>query len=132
MITFLDASAVVAMIAEESDALQLADRLDEASELIWSPITVWESTLALARIRKQDHATARGDIYAFGREWRVRLVSIGADEGEIAIEAHQLYGKASGSPAKLNLGDCFAYASTKTHQAKLLYKGDDFTHTDLR
>ena len=131
MILFLDASAVVAMLAREADALDLADRLDEADELVWSPIVQWEAAAALARIRKIDPHDARSDVYEFGREWSVRSVSIGDFEGEIAFEAFGLYGKGRKHPARLNMGDCFAYACAKTSQARLLYKGNDFIHTDL-
>lgn len=41
------------------------------------------------------------------------------------------YGKVVGHPAKLNLGDCFAYACAKAIEVPLLYKGDDFVRTDL-
>ena len=41
------------------------------------------------------------------------------------------FGKGSGHPAQLNLGDCFAYAMAKQHGVPLLYKGDDFSQTDL-
>lgn len=131
MILFVDASAAVAMLLAEQGALELADRLDEAQELIWSPLAMWETVAALARERKYDVTSARGDVADFEREWRIRLVSVGTDAGEMAVEAHRIYGRRSGSKAKLNLGDCFAYGCAKTHQARLLYKGDDFAHTDL-
>lgn len=48
----------------------------------------------------------------------------------IATAAYDRYGKGR-HPARLNMGDCFAYACAKTHDARLLYKGDDFSKTDL-
>ena len=48
-----------------------------------------------------------------------------------ALAAYARYGKGSGHPARLNLGDCFAYAMAKQHGVPLLYKGDDFSQTDL-
>ena len=57
--------------------------------------------------------------------------SIGAAETELSIEAFAQFGKHSGHPARLNLGDCFAYACAKANDAASLYKGDDFVHTDL-
>jgi ribonuclease VapC len=53
------------------------------------------------------------------------------DIGEAALAALARYGKGMGHPAQLNLGDCFAYAMAKRHGVPLLYKGDDFSHTDL-
>lgn len=129
---FLDASAVVAMIAKEPEALELADRLDEASALLWSPIVKWEATVAIFRLRKYESPFfAREDVFEFGKEYGVELVSIGEHEGELAFDAFRLYGKGVKHPAKLNMGDCFAYACAKANQAKLLYKGNDFAKTDL-
>ena len=119
------------MIAKESDALELADRLDDSDVLLWSPMVRWEATAALARLRVYDASIAHGEVHAFGTEYDVHLVSIGQHETDLAIEAHRIYGKGSKHPAHLNMGDCFAYACAKAHQAKLLYKGDDFIHTDL-
>ena len=131
MSLFVDASAVVAMLANESDARELTLRLDDATELLWSPIARWEAIAALTRIRELRPADVREAVLAFGREWSFTLVPIGEREDNIAFEAHRLYGKRSGHPAQLNLGDCFAYACAKANNAHLLYKGDDFTHTDL-
>lgn len=61
----------------------------------------------------------------------LRLVPIGQAELVAALDAYQTYGRNSGHAAKLNMGDCFAYACTKTNNATLLYKGDDFAKTDL-
>ena len=119
------------MIAKESDALELADRLDDSDVLLWSPMVRWEATAALARLRIYDVSIAHGEVHAFGTEYDVHLVSIGQHETDLAIEAHRIYGKGSKHPAHLNMGDCFAYACAKAHQAKLLYKGNDFIHTDL-
>ena len=49
----------------------------------------------------------------------------------LALGAFDRFGKGSGHPARLNLGDCFAYAMAKQHGVPLLYKGDDFSQTDL-
>jgi len=128
---FVDASAIVSMLAQEEDALELADRLDEDDALLWSPITQWESVAALKRIRSIDPYEARDEVRAFGAEWQLRLVTIGEWENQMAFEAFRLYGKGTAHPAKLNMGDCFAYACAKANQARLLYKGDNFSRTDL-
>jgi len=48
-----------------------------------------------------------------------------------SVDAHRRYGKSQGHPAQLNMGDCFAYAVAISHRTTLLYKGDDFSKTDL-
>jgi ribonuclease VapC len=50
---------------------------------------------------------------------------------DAAILAHIRFGRGSGHAADLNLGDCFAYALAKTRNLPLLFKGDDFIHTDI-
>ena len=67
----------------------------------------------------------------------VRLAGIAVEpvtreQGRLAREAYRDFGRGSGHPAKLNFGDCFAYALAKEHNAPLLYKGDDFGATDVR
>ena len=52
-------------------------------------------------------------------------------QARIAREAYRDFGRGSGHPARLNFGDCFAYALAKAMNEPLLFKGDDFTHTDL-
>jgi ribonuclease VapC len=132
VILFVDASAIVAMIAKEPDALEIADRLDEASRLLWSPVVKWEAVVALARLRDFSFPFyARDDVSSFGKAYSFELVPIGEHESELAFDAFRLYGKNVGHPAKLNMGDCFSYACAKSNQAKLLYKGNDFVHTDL-
>ena len=60
-----------------------------------------------------------------------REIHITESIGKAARDASAVYGKLTGHPAKLNMGDCFAYACAKAYRVPLLYKGDDFAHTDL-
>ena len=53
-------------------------------------------------------------------------------QARLARDAYRTYGKASGHPARLNFGDCFAYALAVDRGERLLFVGDDFTHTDVR
>jgi ribonuclease VapC len=50
----------------------------------------------------------------------------------MAIEGFDRFGRGSGHPARLNYGDCFSYALARVLDAPLLFKGDDFVHTDIR
>ncbi len=60
----------------------------------------------------------------------LRMVSIDRDELRIALDAYQLYEKGR-HPARLNMGDCFAYPCAMANDARLLCIGDDFTQSDL-
>jgi len=62
----------------------------------------------------------------------IEIVPVDLTQARAAREAHRRYGRNSGSPARLNYGDCFAYALAITTGDTLLFKGDDFTHTDVR
>ena len=129
---YLDASAVLALVLEEPEAPGLARRIDGArTGLITSPVSVTEAVLRYASIKGVAILAAReliGDALA---ALAVRTVSITPEIGDAAIQAYARYGKGTGHPAQLNLGDVFSYACAKAHQVPLLYKGNDFVHTDL-
>ncbi len=61
----------------------------------------------------------------------IRLIEVNLDQAQLAREAHRRYGKAMGPSAQLNFGDCFAYALAKSLDAPLLFKGNDFSQTDI-
>ena len=58
------------------------------------------------------------------------IVTVTPEQAEIALEAFRLFGKGR-HRAGLNIGDCFAYAAAKATGERLLFKGDDFTQTDI-
>jgi ribonuclease VapC len=62
----------------------------------------------------------------------IEIVPVTVEQARIAREAYRDFGKGSGHPAGLNFGDCFAYALATDRGEPLLYKGDDFVHTDIR
>jgi ribonuclease VapC len=126
---FVDASALIAIIAGEPDADALADLL-ETERRLCSPISVWETVAGLCHSYTFSVPAARDHVKRFldtlGFEW----VSIGEREYNLALEAYAQYGKGR-HPAKLNMGDCFAYACARSQGAMLLFKGDEFTKTDI-
>ncbi len=131
MTMFVDASALVAMIAGEADGEQLMERLMGEADPIWSAMTEWETVVALCRSHHYPIERARREVQDVAHAAAFRRVEIGSDESRIALEAYHRYGKGR-HEAKLNMGDCFAYACARTNNAALLYKGDDFARTDLR
>ena len=128
---FVDASAIVAILTREPDADALADVLDGARSPITSPIAVFEATLGLCRKRHASVEEAEADVREFLAAAGVRSVSITSKEGDTALAAFARYGKGRGHPAQLNLGDCFAYAVARNYRTPLLFKGDDFSKTDI-
>ena len=63
--------------------------------------------------------------------WAVTIEPIGLEDLKFARNAHIQYGKGSGHPAQLNFGDCFSYACARHHDVPLMFKGADFTRTDI-
>ena len=61
----------------------------------------------------------------------IETAPLDAHQLEAAIKAYRLYGRGTGHGAGLDLGDCFAHALARTRDLRLLFKGDDFVHTDI-
>jgi ribonuclease VapC len=128
---FVDASAMVAILTREPEADILADMLDAAAAPMTSAIATFEAALGLCRKHHVSVEEAAVDIQDFLAPARITLVTIAAAEADTALAAFSRYGKGRGHQAQLNLGDCFAYAVAKNRGAALLFKGDDFTRTDI-
>jgi ribonuclease VapC len=127
---FVDASALVSIIAGEEDDESLALRVITDSDPIWSALSCWETISGLSRSRRYDLPLARIEVEQFARSRPFRMVPIDEKERQLAIDAFLHFGKGR-HRANLNFGDCFAYACAKANDAELLYKGGDFIHTDL-
>ncbi len=81
---------------------------------------------------RTDPGTALREIEALLNESRVAIIPIEAEHGPIAVAAFAEFGKGRGHPAQLNLADCLSYACAKSRGVPLLYKGNDFSRTDLK
>jgi ribonuclease VapC len=97
---------------------------------IWSAVARWETFRALCRADNITVVDAELRVADFEAENKIRLVPIAEREAQLAFSAHANFGR-NNHPASLNMGDCFAYACAKANDARLLYKGDDFSKTDL-
>jgi ribonuclease VapC len=128
---FVDASAIVAILTGEPEADSLADALESARSAITSPIAIFEATMAICRKRHSSVAEAERDVREFLHTAQVECVEISSRDVETALDAAGRYGKGRGHPAQLNLGDCFAYAVARNFRAPLLFKGRDFSLTDI-
>jgi ribonuclease VapC len=127
----LDASAIVAIITGEPEADALTEALGRASEATTSSVAVYEATLGLVRILRRSVEDAEADVMEFLRLAHIAVRPIQPETAHVALTAFARYGKGRGHPARLNLGDCFIYAQAKLGGASLLYKGDDFSKTDI-
>ena len=128
---FIDASAIVAIIANESDSEELVAKLKSTKNRSVSPLVVFEAVLALVRIGSRSHHDMLEIVNEFLKIYAIKQTSIDNSLAEIAIEAHARFGKGR-HPAKLNMGDCFSYACAKLKKQPLLFKGNDFNKTDVK
>jgi ribonuclease VapC len=127
---FVDASALIALIAGGPEADTLADLLEVDQLRLYSALSAWETVAGLCRSHAFSVPAADTHVRRFVETGNFRLVGIGEREFEIAVGAYAQYGRGR-HPAALNLGDCFAYACAKANRARLLFKGKDFTKTDI-
>ena len=127
---FVDASAIVAILVEESDAASLTKRLEQAIAPCTSPIAIYEAVAGVARVRTVEIRAAETILDRFLEQARVRVVPITTEIGRGALSAFERYGRGR-HPAALNMGDCFAYACARVLDMPLLFKGDDFPLTDI-
>jgi ribonuclease VapC len=136
---FLDASIIVAIIAEEAGYEAFKPRLFESDGPIYvSPIVHFEAVQAIARNASAPLKPTAEQLTNAGKTvdrllaaLDARNVDLTEEIGKLAVVASATYGKAVSHPADLNMGDCFAYACAKTLNVPLLYKGNDFAKTDL-
>lgn len=127
---FVDASALTAMIVDENDGIALMRRMEKAGRRLTSPIAVWEATLAVARMTGRSFAETKQGLDRFLDLGGVELTAIPPEVTTPAIDAYDRFGKGR-HQARLNMGDCFAYACARHFGQPLLYKGDDFAQTDI-
>ncbi|MFC5345234.1 type II toxin-antitoxin system VapC family toxin [Brevundimonas staleyi] len=127
---FIDASALCAILLDEEDGLAF-ERCIASTERSWtSAVAVWETVRAVARENDRDIPTASAAITAYLARSQIEIAPIGEAEQVLALEAFDRFGKGR-HPARLNMGDCFAYACARAMSAPLLFKGDDFAQTDI-
>lgn len=119
------------MIAGEAEQDRISSTLRDERERLWSAMSCWETIAGLRSSHQWPIERARHEVRIVATRFDLATVPIGEVEREVALDAYQRFGRGSGHRAKLNMGDCFAYACAKTNNARLLYKGRDFGHTDL-
>lgn len=123
----VDSSAVVAILLREREGLAFIDALASARTAIVGAPSLLEVQIVLLR---EYPDTVEAELERFLSTFDVTVVPFGPEEYRHAAEAFRLYGKGR-HPARLNFGDCMAYAVSKATGQPLLVKGDDFAKTDV-
>jgi len=124
----VDSSAIIAILNDEPESRTFAMALASAKNARMSAGTLVELSMVVDG-RRDPVRTAWLD--PFLAQSRIEIVDVTAGQARLARAAYRDFGRCSGHRARLNFGDCFAYALAKDTGAPLLFKGDDFGHTDL-
>jgi ribonuclease VapC len=123
----VDSSALVAILENESEAQRFVTVLREAPRRLMSAVTVYETGIVIGTRRGRDRIARVTD---FIDEMSVEIIPFAEPYISGALDAYMRYGKGI-DKARLNLGDCAAYALAKALNAPLLFKGEDFAATDV-
>lgn len=124
----LDTSAVIALLRSEPEAAAIAQAIEQAVHRRISAVSFVEAAAVIDGSRDPIASRRFDDLL---REAEVTIEPVSENQARIARAAYRDFGKGSGHPAKLNFGDCFAYALAKAKKEPLLFKGNDFRHTDV-
>jgi ribonuclease VapC len=124
----IDTSAIAAILIDEPDAGALEGKIADDPVRLMSAATFVEATIVI-EARLGDPGGREFDLWLHRAE--VEIFPVDAEQADIARRAWRRYGQGR-HPAGLNYGDCFSYALAATHDEPLLFKGDDFTKTDVK
>jgi len=122
----IDTSAVVACLTGEAERLAFVDLIQTSRQRQMTAVNLLEARLVLT-FTKGLPSTVVDDFIA---DYGVDIIPFDEPLSDLAFEAYGRYGKGR-HPARLNMGDCVAYALAKARGWPLLYKGDDFSETDV-
>jgi ribonuclease VapC len=124
----VDSSALVAILEKEPEAEQFLQLLRDNLPRFVGTVTVYETGLVIGNRRGFE---STGDVVALVAELGIDVIPFAEQHISVALAAYGRYGKGIHSKARLNLGDCAAYALAKSMNAPLLFKGNDFSETDI-
>jgi ribonuclease VapC len=124
----VDASAILSMLLHEEDEDRFVDALSERTEdAVISPVNYLEVALRVDRGNTPELSEAVDPLLS---RLEVQITKITPEQAYLARAAYQKFGNGN-HEARLNLGDCFAYALSKARSEPLLFKGGDFRKTDV-
>lgn len=124
----VDSSALVAMIKGEPETGAFVDSIASCPAAGMSAAAYLEAGIVVDGSRDPVLSARLDELLD---ELAVTVLPVTADQARLARQAYRDFGKGSGHPARLNFGDCFAYALAIERGERLLYKGNDFLHAGL-
>jgi len=123
------ASALIAILRAEPEATACAEAIAAASRCRISAANFVEAAIVIDASRDPVASRRFDDLV---KEAGLVIEAVTEAHARIARDAYRDFGRGSGHAARLNFGDCFAYALARATGEPLLFKGDDFLHTDIR
>lgn len=124
----VDTSAIIAIIQAEPECATFLDHVRRADRALMSAVSMLEAGMVL-RARRGPAGVA--ELLDLIEAMAIEVVAFDAAQADGALQAFAVYGKGQHPKARLNLGDCATYALAKAMTAPLLFKGNDFTATDI-
>jgi ribonuclease VapC len=124
----IDTSAILAILFDEPDQRRYGDAIEAAEVRLVSAVTRVELAFVIEGRKRE---AGRERLERFFRLTGAEIVGVTPQHAEIAVEAFRRFGRGR-HRARLNIGDCFSYALAAATNNSLLFKGDDFSHTDIR
>jgi ribonuclease VapC len=125
----VDSSALIAILTDEPDALAFSQALDRPEIVRLSAASYLETSIVLDKHRDPVLSEKLDELIG---DVNIVIEPVTVEQAKIARQAYRDYGRGSGHPANLNFGDCFSYALARDKREPMLWKGDDFGHTDIR
>ncbi len=124
----IDSSAMIAIVREEEEADLFIDTLAATDTVLMSAATYVEAGIVVDATKDPVASRIYDNLIS---QTGMTIEGFTPEQAVIARAAYRDFGKGSGHPARLNYGDCFSYALAKVTGLPLLFKGDDFIHTDI-
>ena len=124
----IDTSAVIACLLSEPERRSFVEAIEADPVRLISVVGVVEASFV---ILGRKPAGGLADLQAFLDEGEIERIAVDVRQADIAVEAFRRFGRGR-HPARLNIGDCFAYALAKATGEPLLFKGGDFAQTDIQ
>ena len=125
----VDTSALIAIMGNEPERRRFNELIEAATATYVSAASLLETRIVLFA-RSGYNAVLALD--AFLLKSRMIVMEVSPRIADIAFDAYRRFGKGTGHGAALNFGDCFSYALAKYLDAPLLFKGNDFSQTDIK
>jgi ribonuclease VapC len=129
---FVDTSAIIAILASETDAEIYIAKLEAVSAAkVTGAHVLLEAAMRLSTLLDISPIIADASVMRLLREAQIDVAPITEEVAHLAVSAFERYGKGRGHPAQLNFGDCLSYACAQANNVAILFKGNDFAQTDI-